>query len=617
MQLTGQFGHHHLKRLLNPGERQFIPSIFQITPLTFFTAHMKKKSFLVHCMPGITALIIIVLLTTLSSCHKEKDPDPPISVGFGVASQSVNEGAEVNITILLDKPVLDQGTVTVSITGTAHYTTDYNTNPSGNSGSFQVALLPGQSSAVFSLASVPDQIFTDSRTVIFTLSGVTDGFQLNDNKVFTATILDDESPAVANFEIATAAIDENNTDGITVHIPFSNPAKGEGSLTISFASNNATGENFTMIPELNGNTVSITIPDEAASTAFTIVPKDDSYFHADYVLVFEISATGGALRTGTNKKFTLTIQEDELPSLATFDASTSQTAENGSPVTIQIPLSIPASNTGVVTVSYASTNATYGTNFTTTPAVSATNIVIPVAKDATQVEFTVTPVDDEVDNTPRIITFTISATDGVVKPGAATVHILTITDNEPSLRRILISFGTAAAPSVFGNDHWNEAYTNTPNGTYSLMNLVRSDGVATGLNLVVVTPLTPQDRGKVTGLNSGPFPDNALKEYWYVPGPDQGITRGFQITQADNAITYKIRAMGNTTATSTDGKNTMTMAVNGVEKVIDDVTNNLTQLMEWAGVMSSASIITVDLTDTDGGGICPLNVMEISWFEED
>jgi hypothetical protein len=576
---------------------------------------MNNKPFLAHLMPGITVLIL-ALTTVLSSCKHEKDPDPPISVGFNAATQSVNEGSEVNVTIVLDRPVVTAGTVTVSLGGTAHYTADYNTNPSGNSGSFQVTLAPGQSAATFSLASVNDEVYTDSRTVIFTLTAVSDGFILNDNAVFTATINDDESPATVNFEVVTATIAENSTTGYTVNLPFSNPAKGEGHLVISFASNNATADNFSTIPALNGNTIALTAPSGAAGTSFTIVAKDDSYFHSDFVVVFEISETSGSVKVGSAKKFTLTIQEDESPSLAEFNASSSITSETGPPVIIEIPLSIPASGDGSITASYSSTNAVYGTNFTSNPAASGTNIVVPVAKGATQVQFTVTPVDDLVDNADRIITLTLSASDGVVRLGSSRVHILTVTDNEPSLRRVLISFGSVDAPTVFGSDQWNYAYTDAPNTSFTLPNLKRSDGVATNLGLVVVSPLTAQDLGKVTGLNSGPFPDNALKEYWYVPGPSQGITRGFQITQADNTVTYQIRAMGNTTAVSTDGKNTMTMSVNGVQKIINDVTNNITQVLTWTGVMSSATIISVDLTDTDGGGICPLNVMEISWYED-
>ncbi|MEJ0031869.1 MAG: Calx-beta domain-containing protein [Bacteroidota bacterium] len=296
---------------------------------------MNNKPFLANWMPGITVLIL-ALTTVLASCKHEKDPDPPINVGFSSATQTVNEGSEINVTILLDRPVVTAGTVSVSLGGTAHYTSDYNTNPSGNTGSFQVTLAPGQSAATFSLASVNDEIYSDSRTVIFTLTAVSDGFLLTENTTFTATINDDESPATATFEVATATIAENSTTGYTVNIPFSNPAKGEGHLAISFASNNATADNFSTIPALNGNTISLTAPSGATGTSFTVVAKDDSYFHSDFVVVFEISETSGSIKAGSSKKFTLTIQEDESPSLADFNSSSSITSETGPPVTILI-----------------------------------------------------------------------------------------------------------------------------------------------------------------------------------------------------------------------------------------------------------------------------------------
>lgn len=580
---------------------------------------MNPKPLAARCLPVVVGLLLSSLLL-LPSCDEEK-PEVPTVIGFSTAAQSIAEGSEVNITIVFDKPALVDGTVTVTLGGTGKYTTDYNTNPSGNTGSFLVALAPGQSSAVFSLASVQDNIYTPERTVIFTLSSPNpaegEGFVLNEATTFTVTINDDESPATANFEVQAKTVAENSTEGYTVAIPFSTAASGPGSLTISFASNNATANNFSTIPALTANNVVLTVPSAAAGTSFTVIPTNDTFFHSDLVIVFEMTASTGSVNIGNVKKFTFTITEDELPSLASFDASSTQTSETGPPVTIQIPLSIPASATGNVTVSYASTNATYGTDFTASPAASGANIIIPVAKDASLVEFTVTPVDDVTDNINQIITFTITAADGVVRIGTNTVHILTITDNEPSLRRVLISFGSATAPSVFGNDQWNYAHKNDPNVGSSWTSLVRSDGVVTNLSLVVTSPLTPQPLGKTTGLNSGAFPDNALREYWYVPGPTQGITRGFQITQANNAIHYQVRIIGSTTVVSTDGKNTLTAAVAGVQKIMDDVTNNVSNVLVWTDVMAAASIITVDLTDAAAGGICPINALEISWYEAD
>ncbi|HMJ71559.1 MAG TPA: Calx-beta domain-containing protein [Cyclobacteriaceae bacterium] len=571
-----------------------------------------------RCLQVITGLLMLCLMFVLPSCDEE-EPDPPTMIGFGSASQEVTEGNEINITVVFDKPTVEEGTVLVTLGGTAKYTSDYNTNPSGNTGSFTLPLAPGQSSATFSMATVQDDIYAQPRTVTFTLGAPVpaESFVLTETATFEVTINDDESPAIANFAIASATIAENSTSGYTVSIPFSTPARGEGGLTVSFASNTATADNFSTIPALNANNVLLTVPSAATGTSFTVLAKDDSYFHSDFVIVFEITATTGSVKAGPSKKFTMTIQENEVPSLANFDASSSQIAETGPPVTVLIPLSIPASNTGSVTISYASTNAVYGTDFTSLPAPAGANIVVPVAKDATQVQFTITPVDDVIDNAHQVITFTLTAADGVVRLGSGTVYILTITDNEPSLRKVLVSFGGVNGSTMFGNEQWNYAYSDTPNAGTTWGNLVRSDGVVTNLAIVVTSPLTAQPLGKTTGLNSGAFPDNALREYWYVPGPDQGITRGFEIRQANNAINYQIRVIGSTTVVHPDGKNTMTVAVKGVSKSINDVTNNVSEVLIWTDVTSAASIIPVALTDSATGGICPINALEITWYEAD
>jgi K+-transporting ATPase A subunit len=59
----------------------------------------------------------------------------------------------------------------------------------------------------------------------------------------------------------------------------------------------------------------------------------------------------------------------------------------------------------------------------------------------------------------------------------------------------------------------------------------------------------------------------------------------------------------------------MTVSINGDQKVLADVTNNVTQVLQWVNISPVASTLTFDLTDTNGGGICMINALEISWFE--
>ncbi len=559
----------------------------------------------------------LFLLTLFNSCSKD-DPEPPVEVSFGADTQAVLEGDEVTISIQLERAATANGTVIVELGGGAVYTTDFNTNPSGNSGSFEVAIAAGAMTAQFSLATVNNDVYQGDKEVTFTLSSPSSAFALGSRKVLTVTIQEDESQAVANFQTATAAVVENSVSGVTIQIPFSQPTKGPGTITVSWASNSASyGTHFTTLPAAVANTITLSVANDASGNSLTIIPKDDSFFHENFVLVFDITATTGSVKIGSTKKLTVTIQEDENPSFASFSNTDGSIDENViTGITVPIALSIPASEVGTMTVSFTSTSAVYGTHFSTTPAASGTNIVLNVAKDATGSEFTITPIDNVGDNADRIIFFTISSGSGVVRPGGNINFILTIKDNEPTLQRVLVSFGSASAPMITGVDTWNHAYTNIPDAGVSWTNLSRADDVATPIDLTINSPLTPQPLGATTGINSGVFPDNAMKEYWYVPGPAQGISRSFSILQLDNATTYTIRIHGGTTFASLDGRNTMTISVNGVQKSLNDVTGNVTQVLEWTNISPSASIFNITLTDTDGGGFCPINAMEISWYTD-
>jgi len=560
---------------------------------------------------------LMVGLLGFQACKKD-DPTPPIQINFSAATLSVTEGSQINITLQLSRPATREGSVHLVLTGDAAYTSDYNTNPSGITGNIEVIFTEGTSTHTITVATVNNEIYSGNKMVVFALQDPAPEYLIGAANELTLTIEEDEGPAVANFEFNTGSVSESSVSGLVMQIPFSEPAQGPGSVTITWASNNSSYEtNFTTLPAAASNTISYAIADGAEGLTLTLVPKDDSFFHENYVVVFEITATSGSVKAGTSNRTTVTITEDESPSFASFPVTDALVSEAATVAqVVPVSLSIPASETGTITVSFTSGNAVYGTHFTTSPAASGSNIVLNVAKDAVASQFTILPIDNAVDNVNRLIQFTISSGTGVVRPGGNISYILTITDNEPTLRSVFISFGRSSAPLVTGSVVWNHLYDDSPSAGDTWTNLLRSDGVATLFDIVMNSSLTPQPLGAVTGINSGVFPDNAMKEYWYVPGPNQGITRGFSILQLDNAETYTIKIHGGTTATSSDGKNTMTIAINGDQKAINDVTNNVSQLLLWSNINPSVSIFTVNLTDSETGGICPINAMEISWYED-
>lgn len=566
---------------------------------------------------GRVSLIFFCISIALVSCKKD-DPAPPLEISFSFEAQSVVEGNVVNLVFPLERAASQSGTVHVSLGGTAVYTEDYNSDPSGNSGNFVIAIEPGATSFGFSIATVNNNIYQGSKTIVFTLRDPSEGFILGASREFTLTITDDESQAIANFTSSVATVSENLAEGLVVDIPFSVPTKGPGTISVSWGSINATyGTHFATLPEATGNTIVLSVPDNASGASFTLIPVDDSYFHENYRILLEMTSTTGSVKSGANNKINVTILEDESPSIASFSDTDGMIGENEpGGIVVPIALSIPASESGSMTISFMAAPSVYGTHFTTQPAAAGSNIVINVSKGSNTAALTIFPVDDVIDNENRVIVFTISGGAGVVRPGGNINYVLTIKDNDPTLRKVLLSFGSATAPQVQGPELWNHAYTDTPDAGEAWPNLLRSDGPATTFDLGIDLPLSPQPLGKTTGINSGVFPDNALKEYWYVPGPDQGITRGFSLYQLNNATDYTIRIHGGTTLLSPAGVNTLTIAVNGIQKSINDVTNNTTQVLEWKNINPVASIFTIQLTDTDGGGICMINAMEISWYED-
>jgi hypothetical protein len=563
------------------------------------------------------SILLVSTILVISSCKKD-DPEPPVEISFANDTQTVTEGNQITISIPLERAATEAGTIKIKLSGQAVYTEDYNTDPSGITGDFELEVPAGATSVSFLVATVNNDIYVGDKEIIFTLVDPTSNLAVGSRPTFKLTILEDESQAVANFKVSTGTIQENLTTGVTFEIQFSEAAKGPGTIVVSLASSNSTyGTNFSTLPAPNGNTITLPVGDGATSSSITVVPKDDSFFHENYVIIFEITSTTGSVKKGVTNKLTVTLQEDESPSFASFTITDGVVPEDQtSGVIVPIALSIPAAESGTITVSFSSTSAVYGSHFATSPAASGSNILLNVSKNDVSSQLTIFPIGNSVDNEDRVIFFTISSGTGVVRPGGSINYILTLKDNEPTLRTVLISFGRSTAPLVSGSITWNHLYSDTPDVGTTWTNLKRSDGVVTNLALIVDSYLSPQPNGKTTGINSGAFPDNALKEYWYVPGPNQGITRGFSILYMDNVVQYTFRMLGGTTLVSPDGKNTMTVSVLGESKSLVDVTNNVSEVLTWANKFPAASKATINLTDTDGGGICPINALEISWYED-
>jgi hypothetical protein len=133
---------------------------------------------------------------------------------------------------------------------------------------------------------------------------------------------------------------------------------------------------------------------------------------------------------GTEKILSLTLTDDESPAQVNFMLNIGSARENSTGSTVMITFSHAAPGSGSIEVSFASTNAVYGTHFTTQPEVLDGKIKLPVEAGANHVSFLVIPVNDQLYNSTRVIDYTISQVQGALTKGDGSVHQLSITDDE-------------------------------------------------------------------------------------------------------------------------------------------------------------------------------------------
>ncbi len=140
---------------------------------------------------GLFLLLFVVVL----SCKKEEDPVPEKQkADFEFTNATVNEdvGGAAQVNINLAEATTEAGTLTVSITnGTGvAYTTNYVTNPNGSSGSFEIAIAKGATTASFTITPVDDTEENDARVITFKLTEATGGVELGDKTTLELSIID-------------------------------------------------------------------------------------------------------------------------------------------------------------------------------------------------------------------------------------------------------------------------------------------------------------------------------------------------------------------------------------------------------------------------------------------
>lgn len=265
-------------------------------------------------------------------------------------------------------------------------------------------------------------------------------------------------PTTVQFETNELSVVEN-TDKSTVKILLSGPAKVSGELTVQLASSDA--GRFTTEPAAINNVIKLPLITGQSTASFDLRPLNNALLDGDKTIGFTITSVTEGFTLGNNKELSATLVDDETPAQVNFSLNTGAIHENsGEGSTVVINLSHNATANGVVHVSFESDEAVYGTHFATEPAVTNGKISLPVIIGVSHVQFKVIPVNDELYNENRKITYSITDVEGGIAKGQNLLHVLKITDDELK--------GTGKGYEIFaGNWRYKKNYAYDESGKLS------------------------------------------------------------------------------------------------------------------------------------------------------
>lgn len=395
----------------------------------------------------ISRFLIIVLSTLLMfpACEDEEKKISHSTIEFSMELQSINEGDVATILLTLDKPSPGGSSVELTLETNAVYDQHYVTDPGLSSAtSILLNISQGKQSAELQLTSFDNSKYEGTKFIILQLKNATGQLRLGEATTLTVTIGDDEGPSLVNFSTRSAFLEEKQDEGIEVHIPLSAPALGEGSVTVALAPGGAVNNvDFSIDQEVKDNTFSLNVVQNAPSVSFTVFPTDNDLFTGNFILRFSISETSGVVQKGSALEYSLTLVDDELPSIAKFTSTSGSIREtDGGGIALEIALSSPAKGDGYIEIKGGSEKAVYGVDFTTLPPMENNKLIINISYDQTGADFNVFPIDNDLATGDLTQSFTIVDGGGVVRRGSTDIsYLLTIDDDdEPSYA----SFGFGA-----------------------------------------------------------------------------------------------------------------------------------------------------------------------------
>ena len=356
------------------------------------------------------------------------DDVPPVEVSYSQASYTVAEGSSLTVTVELS--AVPEREVEVALTHTAQGNTtaaDYSGVPTS------VTFASDETSKTFSFAAAPDEVDDDGDSVVLGFgSSLPASVTAGSPATATVNITDNDDPAVTvSFGASSYTVAEGSSLTVTVELSGAPEREVEVALTHT-AQGNTTAADYSGVP------TSVTFASDETSKTFTFTAAaDDADDDGDSVVLgFETPLPDG-VSAGATATSTVSITDDDVPSVQVSFGASSYTVAEGLSVTVTVELSAAPERSVSVPLTHAAQGDTTAADYSGVPT------SVTFAADETEQTFTFTAAADDVDDDGDsvLLGFGTPLPDGV-SAGATATSTVSITDDDvPSVQ---VSFGASS-----------------------------------------------------------------------------------------------------------------------------------------------------------------------------
>ena len=412
------------------------------------------------------------------------DAPETVTVSFGAASYTVAESDDS------DTPDATENTVEVTVTLSADpertivipieaaneggaTTADYSGVPEN------VTFEAGDTSKSFTFTAAHDTVDDDGESVLLSFGAtLPDGVSAGTPATSAVNITDDDVPSVTvSFGSAAYTVAEGGTQQVTVTLS----ADPERTVVIPIEAANqggATTSDYSGVPQ------NVTFDSGDTSKTFTFTAAHDTVDDDGESVLLSFGATlPDGVSAGTPATSTVTITDDDVPSVTVRFGSAAYTVAEGGTQQVTVTLSADPERTVVIPISKTNEGGASDSDYSGVPQ----NVTFDSGD--TSKSFTFTAAHDTVDDDGESVLLSFGATlpDGV-SAGTPAMSTVNITDDDvPS---VTVSFGS-------------DAYTVAEGGTQQVTVTLDADPERT-----VVIPIETANQGGASGSDYSGVPQS-------------------------------------------------------------------------------------------------------------